>query len=383
MRAAKARKELEQQLLEEEPKEAAPFQDCGFALGRVVGGTERHGEVLVEIVVEGELDAEEEEALIRNGLPTSSTPSNSTGPVVCGIPRGRRAPKETPIVGDFVRVEWGQGAGSAEAFVYDVLTRRNALLRRHPTVSAKPQVLCSNLDLAVLVVSVAPNFNEGMVDRVLVSCHAQGLDAAVVLNKIDLVPKGSPEREEVEARLSIYEEIGYPVLQTSALSGEGIPKLRGFLSGRISILIGNSGVGKSQLLTELGQGEIEVRVGEINEKLKLGRHTTTTTTLHRLPGEGEEALLIDSPGARRFSIWDVEGAELKDHFVEFLPFAERCRFADCSHLQEPGCAVMEAVEAGKIPKERYNSYAKIRKGLLLGREGSQMHSSKLSTLPDC
>jgi len=376
MRADKARKEFEQ--APPEPQ-AGPAQDYGFAVGRVVGGAERHGEVLVEIVADGELDAAEEEALLHSRAPVSAAPSSSAGPVVCEIPRGRRAPKETPIVGDFVRIEWGKGAGAAEAFVYDVLSRRTTLLRRHPTTQKKPQLLCANLDLAVLVLSVEPNFSEGMVDRVLVSTHAQGLDAAIVLNKVDLVPEGSPERDEVDRRLSIYERVGYPVLRASAITGEGIPQLRELLAGRISILIGNSGVGKSHLLNELGGGEIAARVGEISERLKLGRHTTTTSTLHRLPGDGEEALLIDSPGARRFSIWDVEGAELKNHFVEFLPFAGRCRFSDCSHLQEPGCAVVEAVEAGRIPKERYDSYAKIRKDMLVGLEGAQIHSSQLST----
>jgi len=145
----------------------------------------------------------------------------------------------------------------------------------------------------------------------------------------------------------------------------------------MSILIGNSGVGKSELLNCLGRGQIAARVGEISERLKLGRHTTTTSTLHRLPGEGQAALLVDSPGARRFSIWDVGAEELKDHFVEFLPYAGRCRFKDCSHLQEPGCAVREALEAGKIPQERFSSYAQIRRHLLAGREGLQVHSSQL------
>mmetsp|Transcript_124379 Transcript_124379/g.387231 ORF Transcript_124379/g.387231 Transcript_124379/m.387231 type:complete len:219 (+) Transcript_124379:215-871(+) len=218
-----------------------------------------------------------------------------------------------------------------------------------------------------------------MVDRVLVSTHAQGLQAAIVLNKIDLLPAGSPEREEADARIAVYERVGYPVLRTSAFTGEGVPELRQLLAGRIGILIGNSGVGKSHLLNALGEGKIAERVGAISERLKLGRHTTTTSTLHRLPVGGEEALLIDSPGARRFSIWDVEASELKDHFVEFLPFAGRCRFTDCSHLREPGCAVVEALEAGHIQRERYESYATIRRDLLVGREGGQMHASQLST----
>ena len=260
-----------------------------------------------------------------------------------------------------------------------VLPRKTTLLRRHPTTPAKPQMLCANLDLVVLVVSVEPNFSEGMVDRILVSAHAQGLEVAVVLNKADLVPEGSAGRHEVDRRLRVYERVGYPAVRVSAVSGEGLKELRKLLAGRTSILVGNSGVGKSHLLNALGGGEIEARVGEISEKLKLGKHTTTTSTLHRLPGEGEAALLIDSPGARRFSIWDVEAGELKDHFVEFLEPAGRCKFSNCSHLGEPGCAVRQAVEDGDIPEERHRSYARIRADLAAGMEGGQINPGDLST----
>lgn len=342
-------------------------------MGRVIGGAERHGEVIVELLhfEPGMNDCHSDAAAAAKAV--------ATDPVVCQIPRGNLGPKIQPIVGDFVKITQVAGAGSAEALVNDVLPRRTSLLRRHPTIPKKSQMLCANLDLAVLVVSVEPNFSEGMVDRVLVSTHAQDLKAAIVLNKIDLIPKDSPEREEMDARLVQYENIGYPVLRASAITGEGITELRALLAGRTSILIGNSGVGKSHLLNALGRGQIEVRVGEICERLKLGRHTTTTSTMHRLPGEGEDALLIDSPGARRFSIWDVEGEDLKNHYVEFLPLTHRCRFRDCDHLHEPDCAVKKAVQAGEIAQVRYNSYTKIRKDLLAGREGGLMNSGMLST----
>ncbi|CAK9066700.1 unnamed protein product, partial [Durusdinium trenchii] len=211
---------------------------------------------------------------------------------------------------------------------------------------------------------------QGMVDRVLVSAHAQSLDVVLVLNKADLVPRGSEARHRVERRLFVYEKIGYKVLFVSALEGEGLEDLRSLLGGRTSILVGNSGVGKSCLLNKLGQGQIEVTVGDISEKLKLGRHITTTTTMHRLPGEGPPAFLIDSPGARRFSIWDVKPEELKEHFIEFIPFARHCKFSDCRHLQEPGCMVKQAVEEGDVPPERYMSYQRIYQVLLEGTEGS-------------
>eukprot|EP00913_Durusdinium_trenchii_P029214 g27388.t1 len=240
------------------------------------------------------------------------------------------------------------------AVVEEVLPRRSTLIRRQ---TMKPQVLCANLDLAVLVLSTEPNFSEGMVDRVLVSAHAQSLDVVLVLNKADLVPRGSEARHRVERRLFVYEKIGYKVLFVSALEGEGLEDLRSLLGGRTSILVGNSGVGKACLLNKLGQGQIEVTVGDISEKLKLGRHITTTTTMHRLPGEGPPAFLIDSP-------------ELKEHFIEFIPFARHCKFSDCRHLQEPGCMVKQAVEEGDVPPERYMSYQRIYQVLLEGTEGS-------------
>eukprot|EP00434_Breviolum_minutum_P020551 symbB.v1.2.018121.t3/scaffold1433.1/size119041/1 len=339
--------------VEDANEESEEWFDFGRAMGRVVGGAERHGQVLVRV-------------------------EDST--VICQIPKGRRAPNLEPIVGDMVNVLWTSAAADAEAIVEEVLPRKTTLVRRHAT-AAKPQLLCANLDLAILVLSVEPNFSEGMVDRVLVSVHAQNLDVVLVLNKADLVPKGSQARHDVERRLSIYERIGYKVLFVSALEGEGVKELRELLAGRTSILVGNSGVGKSHLLNRLGEGQIAVTVGSISEKLKLGRHVTTTTTLHRLPGSGDAAYLIDSPGARRFSIWDVRPEELKEHFVEFLPYANGCKFSDCRHLeacavrtlssfvwllairvldcQEPACQVKEAVEEGYIPRERYMSYKRI------------------------
>ncbi|CAK9094914.1 unnamed protein product [Durusdinium trenchii] len=325
--------ETEEEVSDEDDED---WEDFGYASGYVVGGAERHGQVLVKV---------------------------NQQTLVCRIPKGRRAPNMEPIVGDEVKIR----TSDAEAVVEEVLPRRSTLIRRQ---TMKPQVLCANLDLAVLVLSTEPNFSEGMVDRVLVSAHAQSLDVVLVLNKADLVPRGSEARHRVERRLFVYEKIGYKVLFVSALEGEGLEDLRSLLGGRTSILVGNSGVGKSCLLNKLGQGQIEVTVGDISEKLKLGRHITTTTTMHRLPGEGPPAFLIDSPGARRFSIWDVKPEELKEHFIEFIPFARHCKFSDCRHLQEPGCMVKQAVEEGDVPPERYMSYQRIYQVLLEGTEGS-------------
>lgn len=382
--AAKRREQLEQIDSDDLTEEwlAEHWADSADRLGRVVGGAERHGQVLVEVVrsADAENPGAEVESLRSGGAAAAletlwseqkESSLELSEPIICEVPRGKRAPCLPPIVGDIVCLTRG-GVADAQAIVTDVLPRHTSLMRRHPNIGARSQLLCANLDLVVLVVSVEPNFSEGMVDRVLVSAHAQGLDVAVVLNKVDLVPQGSAARVEVDDRLSDYRDIGYPVLCVSAITGEGMPELRQLLSGRVSILVGNSGVGKSHLLNKLGHGEIEVRVGAISNRLKLGCHTTTTSTLHHLPcAEGEqEAVLIDSPGARRFAIWDVEAKFLKDHFVEFLPFASRCRYGNCSHTQkEAGCAVRAAVEAGHISSRRYQSFQRIRDDLLAEREG--------------
>ncbi|CAE7237832.1 rsgA [Symbiodinium natans] len=338
----------------EETEEEEAWDDFGRATGRVVGGAERHGQVLVKV-----------------------TDSNEA--TICQIPRGRRAPKLQPIVGDEVSIVFTAAAGDAEAVVEEVLPRKSTLVRRRAG-TPQAQVLCANLDLALLVLSLEPNFAEGMVDRVLVSAHAQGLEVAIVLNKVDLLEPS--QRDEVESRLAVYESVGYKVLLVSALEGDNMEELRQLLCGRTSILIGNSGVGKSELLNALGEGQIAAAVGEISERLKLGRHVTTTSTLHRLPGDGEPAYLIDSPGARRFSIWDVTAAELKDHFLEFLPLAQKCKFSNCNHLEEPDCAVKEALEEGRISRQRYDSYVSIRQSLLEGQEGVKLPPWQLLTQPE-
>jgi len=379
----------------------AAFADLEFEyrpdmLARVIGGIERASEVLAEPLSHEQATIALEEALKIAGRPgvqgakaedfqhVRPPPPEAypDGPPTLSaqIPAGRRAPKPTPAVGDIVRLVWTPGTSRTEAYIASVLPRRSSLLRRSSLYSHKPQLLCTNLDLVLLVVSVEPNFSEGMVDRVLVSAHAQGLEVAIVLNKADLLVEGTEERDEVEERLRVYERIGYRVIYTSTLTEEGLDELKELLSGRMSIFIGNSGVGKSHLLNVLAEGQIALRVGKINEKLKLGRHTTTTTTIHRLPSwKGEESLLIDSPGARRFSIWDVEAPELRDHFVEFLPYAGCCKYRDCQHVKEPNCAVKEAVEADSIPRERWESYVNILGSLRADSEGSQKFSSKQRT----
>lgn len=391
-KAEDERKKSEQRARETALALAQQQAELEAVVGRVVGGADRHGEVLIDFglaaITAGGAAGNASAAFACSDSAKvdaeAPCPGQATGaaepsaaqvdaaaafpePVVCKLIESIELSVD-PIVGDIVRVARGISGAGEEPAVVEVLPRRTELLRRHAR-RKRPQILCANLDLAVLVVSVAPDFHRAMVDRVTVCAHKQGYDLAIVLNKIDLVPEGTPEREEVDARLAEYEALGYRVLRASAITGEGLPELKRLLAGQTSIFIGNSGVGKSHLLNALSDGQIEARVNAIS-RIKLGTHTTTTTTMHCLPCAGDEpqARLIDSPGARRFAIWDVEPDELCDHFVEFLDFAPRCCFRNCAHLGELGCAVEAAVEQGVISKRRYESYRNIRDNLLNGLE---------------
>lgn len=274
----------------------------------------------------------------------------------CYVVHGRG---KTAVVGDEVFVERGP---DGEGRVVDVAPRRTALVRAD-ALNRRPQVLAANVTRIFVVCSIEPPLREGLIDRYLVAAHRAGIEAHVVFNKLDLLD-GDPELAgEVRERLAVYPPLGYPVHFVSAVDGRGLDGLRAALDGQTGIFVGHSGVGKTSLLNALDPGLGE-RVQALSEATGRGRHTTTTSALYHLPGGGE---VIDSPGVRGFGLWDMDPDEVKDHFVEFLEHAPACRFADCTHVHEPGCAVVAAVERGDIHPDRYESYLRIRDSLLEAR----------------
>jgi ribosome biogenesis GTPase len=229
--------------------------------------------------------------------------------------------------------------------------------------SAASQLLAANVDLVICVTSpMSPPFRPRFLDRVLIQADAAGISPVIVCNKCDLLG-GDPD---VEERLEDFRRIGYPVFRVSAKTGEGIGALRSLMDGSFSVLVGQSGVGKSSLVNALFP-ESHARVGAINEKYDRGNHTTTMSVMVELPplrdakdGPGK-TFLIDTPGIRRFVPSGVTPEDLIFHMREFAPLAGTCTYGlSCSHRTEPGCKIMEAVHAGVIHEDRYESFLRVQ-----------------------
>lgn len=252
-------------------------------------------------------------------------------------------------VGDQVEFD-DQGDGSG--LIRAVHPRRSKLSRRAPGAKPLEQVIVANPDQVLAVVAAAePELKWNLVDRYLVDCEAAELPALVCITKLDRVDPATLA-DESEA----LERAGYAVLRTSALDGRGIEALRQRLAGRLTVLIGKSGVGKTSLLNALEPG-LGLRVQAIGEKTGKGKHTTTSVELHTLTGGG---WVVDTPGMREFALWQVADDELDGLFPEFRPHLGGCRFAGCAHRAEPGCAVRAAVERGEVTRRRYDSYLALR-----------------------
>ncbi|HEY8521940.1 MAG TPA: ribosome small subunit-dependent GTPase A [Gammaproteobacteria bacterium] len=256
------------------------------------------------------------------------------------------APEERPVCGDWVAV----ADGEERAVIHHVLDRRTALVRRAPgREDARPQVLAANVDVFFVVTSANQDLNERRLERYLAAVWNSGASPVIVLNKVDLVKDPAPLLGAIE-RVAL----GVPVLQASAKSGVGLEALRGYLApGRTVAFVGSSGVGKSSLANRLLGREVQ-QVGELRADER-GRHTTTARQLMELPHGG---LLIDTPGLRELGLIDDAGG-LDVSFPDVAAFAEQCRFRDCRHAGEPGCAVVEAVERGELAPERLASYRKL------------------------
>ena len=259
-------------------------------------------------------------------------------------------------VGDMVRLRMGEGDDDT-GFITEIERRENQLSRRAAGRKAaiKEHVIVANVDRAWCVQSTfGPKVNPGFVDRFLVAAEASHIPAGLIINKADLLDDEPRAQQAVAFWNELYESLGYPVLLTSAASGKGVETFREALSGRISVVSGPSGVGKSSLLNAIEPG-LSLRTAEVSEKTNKGRHTTTFATLHEVAG----GWVADTPGIREFGIWDMSPQELGGYFVEFRPYIPDCRFPDCTHNHEPGCAVQAAVDDEDITPERYGSYLAI------------------------
>jgi ribosome biogenesis GTPase len=235
--------------------------------------------------------------------------------------------------------------------IAEIMPRRSVLARRAPGGGHGERVVAANIDQVIVVFAAArPEPHVRMLDRFLVVAEANELDAQVVVNKIDLAGV-----EATRERFADYPRAGYAVHFASVRTGEGLPELRESLAGRISAVSGPSGVGKSSLLNALYPG-LDLRVGEISEAVNKGRHTTVGAWLHPLPGGG---FVADTPGLREVGFWGLTASVLATCFPEFRPWRDHCRFADCSHLVEPGCAVRDAVERGEVSAARYDSFTRL------------------------
>ena len=254
------------------------------------------------------------------------------------------------VVGDWVRFEADEQGGYV---ISEIEPRRNYIIRRASNLSKESHIIAANVDQALLVVTLfSPATATEFVDRFLVTCEAYKVPVTILLAKIDLAREHPEAVEEFHA---IYESAGYKIVEVSATEGEGIEEVRELLRGKTTLLSGNSGVGKSTLVAAVEQG-LDIKTGEISQSHHKGKHTTTFSTMYPL---AEGGYIIDTPGIKGFGLIDIEDAELAHYFPEMMRFLPDCRFYNCSHTHEPGCAVVEAVKQGEIAYPRYESYLKI------------------------
>ena len=258
----------------------------------------------------------------------------------------------TIVCGDRVMFEYADTSNQPNTGVVVSLASRDNILQKSG-FGGKAKAVAANISQVIVVCSLVPRPNSYLIDRYLVAAESLPAKPVIVINKIDLLDE---ENEHVVNDInSIYETIGYRVLETSATRNTGLEELQSILTGATSILVGLSGVGKSSLVKDL-LPDIDIRIGEISSASKEGKHTTTVSTLYSLPTGGQ---LIDSPGVRDFSPVDLDREQILEGFIELRPYRGQCKFSNCSHTHEPGCAIIEALDKGEVSSERVNSFRKM------------------------
>jgi ribosome biogenesis GTPase / thiamine phosphate phosphatase len=259
------------------------------------------------------------------------------------------------VVGDKVNFDLNQDGTGA---IYEIEQRRNYLSRKAPKKKGASyrgerleQIIASNIDTLFVISSVQePVFNNKVIDRMIVCAESSGIDVVIIINKSDLDPA-----KKIDSWVNLYKKIGYNTIKTSAISGENIKKIKSNLAGKKNLLWGQSGVGKSSIINKL-YPDLNLEVGEISKLYEKGTHTTVTVKMIRVE---DETFIIDTPGIREIDPFGIKKEDLGHYFIEFSDFIPDCKFNTCTHFHEPGCAVIEAVEDGKISEYRYDSYLRL------------------------
>lgn len=286
-------------------------------------------------------DGQEGVVVVRYGkhaavLPPDFAPEDT--PQRCHI----RATMDDVVTGD--RVIWHPDSPTG---VITTRLERSSVIKR-PDASGRLRPVAANVDRIAIVIAPQPEPHPNLIDRYLVAAEHEGIQPLLILNKVDMMSRDAPLNDLLDS----YQRLGYDILRVSALSGNGAEALRTYLAPHTTVLVGQSGVGKSSLVNRLYPAAA-VRVGELSAQVAKGRHTTTAAYLYRLPDSG---YLVDSPGIREFSLGHLDNRAIASGFVEFHPWLGTCRFRDCDHIDEPGCAIRSAAEGGSISASRYASY---------------------------
>lgn len=300
---------------------------------------------------------------MKKGLVTKSTGSRysirdkETGEIIsCNI-RGKlriQGIKSTnPVaVGDFVEYELQKNSDTG--IIKDVLERKNYIIRKSTNLSKQTHILAANLDQAILMVTLAfPETYTIFIDRFLITAEAYRIPAKLIFNKIDLYDEN--QREYLKKLINIYEGVGYECIATSVKENSNISKVTGLLKNNTSLIAGNSGVGKSSLIN-LVDPNLQLKTSEISDYHKSGKHTTTFAEMFELSIGG---FVIDTPGIRGFGLHDIQDEELFHFFPEIFKASENCKYHNCTHVHEPGCAVKVAIEEGTVSQLRYENYLNI------------------------